>query len=137
MNPDTPGSAPSPSARRCVLIVDDEDSVRTVATRMLQLSGFEVLVARDGQEGLEQFTAHGDRICIILLDMTMPRLGGEEVLERVRLSKPQMRVILMSGYSRKDASPLIGDGKVTGFLQKPFTFAQLKEQMRVLLETNA
>jgi DNA-binding NtrC family response regulator len=138
VNPEPSGTTQPPSTeKRCVLIVDDEDSVRTVATRMLQLSGFEVLVGRDGQEGLDLFTANRGRVCILLLDMTMPRLGGEEVLERVRELSPSMRVILMSGYSRRDAGPLLGDGRITGFLQKPFTFAQLKEQMRTLLETVA
>ena len=129
-------ASPAP-AKRCVLIVDDEDSVRSVTKRMLQLNGFEVLVARDGLEGIELFSRDGDRIEIVLLDMTMPRMGGDEVLKQIRIAKPLVRVVLMSGYSRREAGPLLGDGSITGFLQKPFTFAQLKEQLRLLPESAA
>jgi len=127
---------PQPS-KRCVLIVDDEDSVRSVSKRMLQLNGFEVLVARDGKEGIEVSSQNGDRIDIVLLDMTMPRMGGEEVLKQIRIARPEMRVVLMSGYTRREAGALLGDGSITGFLQKPFTFAQLKEQLRLLPESTA
>jgi len=137
VNPAPSGlSDPAPS-KRCVLIVDDEDSVRSVTKRMLQLNGYEVLVARDGMEGVELFSQNGERIDIVLLDMTMPRMGGEEVLKQIRIAKPGMRVVLMSGYSRREAGPLLGDGSITGFLQKPFTFAQLKEQLRLLPESTA
>ena len=112
-----------------VLVVDDEESVRRVAGRMLAALGFEVITARDGVEGLNAFRAAGETICAVLLDLTMPRLDGEETFRELRQLRPDARVILMSGFSEQEAGArFVGKG-LAGFLQKPFTPDELREQL--------
>jgi two-component system, cell cycle sensor histidine kinase and response regulator CckA len=119
--------------RRCLLVVDDEAPVRGVTRRLLERHGYEILEAADGEQGIAAFSRDAHRIELVLLDLTMPRVGGEEVLRRIRLTHPRTPVVLMSGYSRANTPALLGDGSVTRFLAKPFTLAQLQEQIRRFL----
>jgi signal transduction histidine kinase/CheY-like chemotaxis protein len=128
--------APDPEAvrpRRCLLVVDDEASVRGVIRRLLERHGYEILEASDGEAGIAAFLRDAHRIELVLLDLTMPRVGGEEVLRRIRLTHPRTPVILMSGYSRANTPLLLADGSVTRFLGKPFSLAQMQEQIRRFL----
>jgi len=119
--------------RGCAMIVDDEDPVRFVATRMLEICGFEVISSSDGVDAVERFQKLTESPVLVLLDLTMPRMGGVEVLGIMRKRYPQLPIVLMSGYSQRDAGTLLNDEKITGFLQKPYTFSQLKEQLDRLL----
>jgi len=104
-----------------VLVVDDEPGVRAVTAAMLRRAGLEVIVASDGVEGVAAYRDRADVIDVVLLDLTMPRMGGAEAFERIRAIRPEARVILTSGYSEEEAgSRFVGRG-LAGFLQKPFT----------------
>jgi len=116
-----------------VLVIDDEEGVRSVAARMLAGLGFEVLEARDGQEGLEIFQEQADNVRLVLLDLTMPRLGGEQTLEQLHARRPDLPVILMSGYHEQELFQRIDAIGVAEFLQKPFKQEQLREKVRALL----
>jgi len=112
-----------------VLVIDDEESVRTVTGRMLKSLGFDVLTARNGREGLHVFSAHLDRISAVLLDLTMPEMDGEEAFRELRNIQPNARVILMSGFNEQEAGArFVGKG-LAGFLQKPFTPDELRERL--------
>ncbi|MEZ6140443.1 MAG: response regulator [Zavarzinella sp.] len=113
-----------------VLVVDDELVIRELATNMLQRMGFEVIVARDGQEGIEQYKAHASSIQLVLLDLLMPRLDGVEASVELRKINPQVRIVLTSGYNEQVASTRFVHYGMAGFLQKPYLF----EQMATVIE---
>jgi PAS domain S-box-containing protein len=116
-----------------VLVVDDEETVRDVTAQMLEAFGFRVAVAQDGREAIALFRERGP-FTFVLLDLTMPHLGGEETFRELRQMCPAVRVILMSGYSEQEATAhFVGEG-LAGFLQKPFRAAALLRIVRQLLE---
>lgn len=103
-----------------VLLVDDEQTVRTVGTQMLNALGFTTLVAESGAKALEIFKAKCDEIDCVLLDLTMPYMSGEEVLHALRQIKADVRVIISSGYSEADIIKRFSGEELTGFMQKPY-----------------
>ena len=108
-----------------VLVVDDDETVRAVAQHMLERSGFTVLTAADGAEGVRTFAANRDRIALVLLDLTMPTLGGEEAFRAMREIRPDVRAVLMSGYSSHELAARYGAEGLAGFIQKPFRLEEL------------
>jgi len=121
-------------AGACVLVVDDEPEVREVTTRMLESSGYRVRQAVDGVEALHVYENDGATIDLVILDMTMPRLGGEETWKQLRQIDPEVRVLFCSGYSEESADDLLlEDGARVGFLHKPFRKAKLLEDIEALL----
>lgn len=123
----------SPLGQGIVLVVDDEPSVRTVVKRMLEKAGFHVLTACDGREGLERFKEHADEICLVLLDMTMPRMNGEEVFREIKKIRDDIRVILSSGFNEQDATNRFAGKGLAGFIQKPFQFEKLLGKIREVM----
>lgn len=118
--------------RGTVLLAEDEEGVREVVGRMMERMGFRVLPAQDGVAALEALERHGAAVTTVLLDVSMPRMGGSEVLRRIRQTRPELPVILMSGYTEQEvASKLLnGDEAATGFLQKPFLPEDLASVLR-------
>jgi PAS domain S-box-containing protein len=112
-------------AKGLILIADDENHVRDVARRTLERFGLEVLTASDGREALEVYSARSDEIDGVLLDLTMPRMGGEECLRKILEIRHDAKVILMSGYSEQETQDRFEGKRVVGFLEKPFNSRQL------------
>jgi two-component system cell cycle sensor histidine kinase/response regulator CckA len=114
-----------PAARRdaMVLVVDDEAGVRTAARRVLERGGLRVCVAVDGREAISAFAAMQGEIDAVLLDMTMPHLRGDEVFRELRRIRPDVRVVLSSGFS--DPALVADIGGAVGFLAKPWTPQEL------------
>jgi CheY-like chemotaxis protein len=123
----SPGSFPKVSGT--VLLVDDEETVRTTGALLLEESGFHVVTARDGCEAVELFREQAHAIDCVLLDLTMPRLDGEETLRELRRIRGDVPVVLTSGYSAKELEVRFADLPTAGFLQKPF---QLKSLVAIL-----
>jgi signal transduction histidine kinase/CheY-like chemotaxis protein len=122
---EAPGlTATSAPASGTVLVVDDDDGVRRVATLSLQRAGFCVVAACDGEEGVALMRERGAEFDAVLLDMTMPRVNGAEACRLIRTLHPRVPIVLMSGYTETDAGAPCA-GEVAGFLQKPFTHAAL------------
>ena len=120
-----------------ILIVDDEESVQTVASRILERSGYQILTAGDGFEGLQIFQRRQSEIDLVLLDLNMPSLTGEETYQRIQSIAPGTRVLIMSGYSEQEAINLFDDFGFLGFLQKPFLPEILtREVKRALASVN-
>jgi two-component system cell cycle sensor histidine kinase/response regulator CckA len=117
-----------------LLVVDDEEAVRIVAKMTLERFGFSVLTAGDGQEALECFRAHAGEITAVLLDMTMPKMSGEEVFQELRRIRPDIPIILSSGYDEEDAVSLFTGQKLAGFVQKPYRPMELLEKVRTVLQ---
>jgi two-component system cell cycle sensor histidine kinase/response regulator CckA len=110
-----------------VLIVEDEAVVRGIAEAILSHKGFDTITAIDGQDGVERFAEHRDEVVAVLLDLTMPRMGGVEAFRRMRQLRPDRPVVLMSGYNEQDAVQRFTGKGLAGFLQKPFTASSLAE----------
>lgn len=117
-----------------VLVVDDEETVRAVSKRMLEAHGFEVITASDGRQGVEVYLANQAKVRLVLLDMTMPRMDGEEAFRELRRIDPSVCVLLTSGYNEQEATHrFLGKG-LAGFIQKPFTPQTLLSKVRETLE---
>lgn len=108
-----------------VLVIDDESEVRATARAMLEALGYDVIEAEDGRSGLVQFDRHRNELCVVLLDMTMPVMSGEEVLAELRRRSPTVPVVLSTGFSKVDARRGGSTEGLNGFLQKPYTVRQL------------
>jgi signal transduction histidine kinase/ActR/RegA family two-component response regulator len=117
-----------------VLIVDDEQVARQLGLLTLANLGYQVLLAADGEEGLSVFRQMRDSINLIVLDLTMPGLSGQDVLMEIALLGGQVPILLTSGYDQNSVGD-IGSGKyLTGFLQKPYTPEQLARAVREVLD---
>lgn len=113
-----------------VLLVDDEATILEVGETMLRELGYDVLTAADGREAVELFREHRQGIRLVLMDLTMPHMGGEEALREMRLLDPEVRVIISSGYTEDEiAHRFLGKG-LTGNLQKPFRLSALRDALR-------
>ena len=120
-----------------ILVVEDEEGVREVAERMLQDIGFETIGAEDGRHALDLMQEVGDRVTAVLLDLSMPRMGGAETFRRLREMKPDLPILMMSGYTEQVVAPQFtnsGPG-TTGFLQKPFLAEDLIAVLRRFAES--
>jgi PAS domain S-box-containing protein len=107
------------------LLVDDEETVRTVGAEMLEEMGFQVLTAEDGRQALDVYRQHPG-IRLVLLDLTMPRMDGEQTLRELRQMDPAVQVILASGFSEQEVGQkFVGQGLVA-FIQKPYRLAGLR-----------
>jgi signal transduction histidine kinase len=116
-----------------VLLVEDEDMVRSVGALMLQRLGFEVVTACDGREAVDVFRSRGRDFAAVVLDMTMPNMDGHEALAELRRLRPDVRVLLTSGFTAEDVAKGVGNDRRLGFLQKPFNSAMLADKLRALL----
>lgn len=108
-----------------VLVVDDEEIIRRTAKSMLERHGYTVVVAEDGQRGLEIFRIVYDKVAAVLLDMTMPVLGGEETFSRLKEIRPDVKVLLSSGYNESEAIRRFTGKGLAGFIQKPYSSTAL------------
>ncbi len=120
-----------------VLVVDDEETVVEVAEAMLEGLGLEVLVARDGQAAVELFNERADDIDLVLMDLTMPRMSGQDALREIRKTRPGVKAIITSGYSEQDVSQAFSDMPVSGFIQKPFRLDALTDLLGKALNRRA
>ncbi|CAB1079037.1 diguanylate cyclase/phosphodiesterase (GGDEF & EAL domains) with PAS/PAC sensor(s) [Olavius algarvensis Delta 1 endosymbiont] len=130
---DKSGESPA-GAVETVLLVDDEEMIIDVGTRMLTRLGYEVLTAANGVEAVETYRANQDRIDFVLLDMVMPKVGGGEVFDRIRAINPAVKVILCSGYSIDGQATDILKRGCNAFIQKPFNLKSLSNQIRAVLD---
>ncbi len=117
-----------------VLVVDDDESVRLVASEMVKALGFEVMTANDGRQGLEVFRQHMDQIELVILDLAMPRMSGEEAFLAIREVSPSVPVILASGYDEIESKQLFAGQGLSGFIQKPYRLGALKEKIQSALD---
>jgi PAS domain S-box-containing protein len=127
------GNAPPWRGTGTILVVDDEEPVRNVASRMLERCGFTVLRACDGQEALDLFHIHASEIVCVLLDLAMPRMDGEETLRELRRIQPGVRIVLASGYSDQEIAQRFRGAGLAGFIEKPYRMEALSAKLREAL----
>lgn len=116
-----------------VLVVDDEEYILNADKAMLKELGYEVLLANGGREALNVFKENKDRIKLLILDLIMPDLGGEIVYDRIKALRPDVRVILSSGYSIEGQAEAILKKGCDGFIQKPYNLNQLAKKIKEIL----
>jgi PAS domain S-box-containing protein len=122
-----------------ILVVEDEEGVREVAERMLQDIGFDTIGAEDGRQALDIMDEVGDTVTAVLLDLSMPRMGGAEAFRRLRRLRPELPILMMSGYTEQVVAPQFSNSGpgITGFLQKPFMAEDLIAVLRRFAESAA
>ncbi len=108
-----------------ILIADDEKYIRDLTTKMLNISGYKVYLARNGREAINIFNAHKNEISCILMDLTMPELDGREAFTEIRKIDADIPVIITSGYCEFDIVSKFSNEKISGFLQKPYNLEDI------------
>jgi two-component system, cell cycle sensor histidine kinase and response regulator CckA len=139
--PAEPGREPAPIAVASahalaatstrVLVVEDEEVIRGLVDQILRGEGYEVLLAANGDEAIE--LADGNRVDVLLTDLTMPGIGGHELADKLRAGAPALKVMFMSGFADGGDFSATALPPATSFLEKPFTFTMLSERMRELI----
>jgi nitrogen-specific signal transduction histidine kinase/CheY-like chemotaxis protein len=132
-----PGKTKQPTGlpRRYVQVVDDESGVRRYATRVLENQGFGVFTSEDGPDAIDVFRAHADEISLVLLDMFMPGMNGNHVLRHIRKIRPDIPVLITSGYNESVFLRHFLEERPDGFLHKPFSTVQLMKMITDALNT--
>lgn len=125
---------PVTQERHTILIIDDDPSVRRYAGRIIQKLGYASLVAEDGEDGINQFRMHADEIDLVIVDMFMPRLNGDEVLRNIRKMRPAIKVLIISGYTETIFMDKFKDEQPSGFLYKPFVTGDFVDKINQILK---
>ena len=118
------------SRKPLVLVADDDASVRKVARLILEEEGYTVLLAEDGQEAVDLFRERHEEVDGVILDLTMPRMGGESAFRELWTIDPGVPVILSSGYTEHEVHDRFGEHAPRGFLQKPYLADTLLDVIR-------
>ncbi len=117
-----------------ILFVDDEESLRMLAVEMLGRLGYQVLTAGNGLEAVKTFAERRGEIALVILDMIMPGLGGEETFHRLKEIDPSVRILISSGYAVEGKPQSLLSAGAAGFLQKPYRVGTLAATLRRILE---
>ena len=128
------GLTKAPRGSEVILVVEDEDAVRKLARMVLEASGYVVLDARNGREGLALCEIHPGRIDLLVTDVVMPELGGRELAQGALKLRPGMKVMFVSGHTQ-DVILKEGVEKGTAFLRKPFAPIELAQKVREVLDS--
>ncbi|MCJ7771837.1 MAG: PAS domain S-box protein, partial [Desulfobacterales bacterium] len=118
-----------------VLIVDDEDRVLEVSKGMLETLGYQVIIARTGEESIEIYNKYYDIVDIVLLDIVMHGMDGGEVFDHLKQIHPNVKVLLSSGYSEDEYAADILKKGANGFIQKPFTIELISQKIRQIIDS--
>ena len=116
-----------------ILLVDDEHLIREAGRAMLETLGLKVLLASDGQEALEHFRRGGQRVDLVLMDLTMPKMDGREAFEAIRTLQPTQPILLSSGYNEQESVQEFLGRELAGFIQKPYTLQTLRDKLQEVL----
>ena len=117
-----------------ILLVDDEKMIVDVACAMLERLGYHVIAASGGRQALTAMGQAGDRIDLVILDLIMPGMDGGKVFDRLREIRPQVPVIISSGYAIDGEAEAIMRRGCNGFIQKPFNMSELSRKVREILD---
>ncbi len=117
-----------PLTKGMALVIDDEPAILELAAFVLDEAGFDVVTAEDGEQGLKQFEAHKDALSVVICDMVMPKLGGAEVANHIHQKRPDLPILLASGYDRNTLSK-IDYGVIHTVIQKPYIPEDLVQEV--------
>jgi CheY-like chemotaxis protein len=117
-----------------ILLVDDEEMIQMVARAMLQKLGYGVIVAASGAEAVDIIDRDGSNVNMVILDMIMPGMDGNQTFDRLREMRPDLPVLLSSGYAIDGQAIEIMHKGCNGFIQKPFSISELSQKIRDVLD---
>jgi len=117
-----------------ILFVEDEESLSELMGLRLEEKGYTILMARDGEEAIDMYGKHKNEIAVIIMDMGLPKLGGWEVLRRVRQIDPGARVILASAYVDKELKAEMITSGAKDYVQKPYDAEQIARKIREMID---
>jgi two-component system, cell cycle sensor histidine kinase and response regulator CckA len=117
-----------------VLIADDEDMVRDLCRSMVERLGYKVITAKDGEEAVRVFRGHSGEIVCVILDLTMPRLDGLAAYDELRRIKPDVKVIISSGYDEQETTDRFAGKGLAGFIKKPYQLSSLGTELTRVLK---
>ncbi len=123
-----------PDENETILIVEDEEMLRELVQSMLELKGFRILTASNGLEAIEVFTREKEKIALVLTDLGLPKLGGWEACQQMLQMKPQLQVVVATGYLEPTAKQTMAEGGVREFVPKPYLAEELSVTIRALLD---
>jgi PAS domain S-box-containing protein len=112
-----------------VLLVDDEETVRDIGGEMLRELGLGVITATDGRDALAKYSSHKD-ISLVVMDLTMPHMDGEECFRELRQLNPDVKVIMSSGFSEHEVVQKFAGKGLAGFIQKPYKLSELRDALK-------
>ena len=115
------------------MVVDDEQMIREIARNTLERYGYRVLTAENGALAVEQYQKLGDGVTLVLLDLTMPVMNGEQALRAMKQINPRVRVLLSSGFNEMEAIERFAGKGLAGFIQKPYTAGALADKVKEVL----
>jgi CheY-like chemotaxis protein len=117
-----------------ILVIEDEDLLRSMLHSLLQMNGYEVLLAKDGAEAVAIYQSEHQRIALVLTDMGLPRISGEDVFRKLRAINPDVNVVLASGFIEPDLKTELLRAGARGFIQKPYTPQAILRTIREVLD---
>lgn len=118
-----------------ILVVDDEEIIRDVASAILKSHGYNVLLAASGEGAMAVMREHAHEICLIVLDAGMTGWSGQRTISSLLSISPHLTVIVSSGFSREEVLARFDTDRVSGFVQKPYTASRLRDAVGVALQT--
>jgi CheY-like chemotaxis protein len=127
---------PAPVRGRAVLVVDDEEAVRRFLVMALRKHGYQVHQAADGREALALFDRLEERVDAVVLDIVMPVMGASDFIPEIKQRRPDLKVLLTSGYNESEAKRLCSAYEGSAFIQKPYTAQQLAAAIEKLLDAD-
>jgi DNA-binding NtrC family response regulator len=117
------------SRHNTILVIDDETGIRMITERILTMLGYQVVLARNGKEGIALFQRHAAELCGVLLDLTMPDIDGEATFYALHGINPHVPIIVMSGHGEHEINRRFGKEGLAGFLSKPFMIEELRAKL--------
>ncbi len=118
-----------------IMVIDDEEMIRNVMEKAFIKKNMNVILSSGGQKAIDQFRDNKDRIDLVILDMIMPEMSGSEVFERIKQIKPDVKVLIVSGYAMDNEKENLTKAGVKGFIKKPFKIRDLLEAIFTILES--
>jgi CheY-like chemotaxis protein len=124
-----------PQAPPPILIVDDEEVVREAASAMFRSAGYEVVLAENGRHAVDLFRQRDGRFALVLLDLTMPVMGGPQTIRELKQIRPEVPVIISTGLTEETAMRRFAGTDIAGFIHKPYTLHALIDKIRTVLDS--
>ena len=132
---DSTATTPSVQATETILLVDDEEMVRDLGTRILKKAGYKVHTASNGKEGLAIYQREMTKIALVILDLIMPEMGGEQCLEEILKINPKAKILISTGYfSSDETTRMTIEALASGFIAKPFALSDMLKTVREILD---
>ena len=133
MQPSANHNSAASNDQPTVLLAEDEAMVRAVMVHMLGKLGYRVLTAADGRAAVDLFNLHRAEVDLVIFDMAMPTMGGEELFSNLKRIAPQVKTLLTSGYHERQAIDALMLQGLSGFLPKPFNIADMQGKLDDIL----